>query len=46
MTVMARDRDYPDLLEDVRGRKVLVWTCNTCARMCNIGGKEAGERLA
>ncbi len=46
MTVMARDRDYVQLLEDVRGRRVLVWTCNTCARMCNIGGKEAGERLA
>lgn len=46
MTVMARDREYPQLLEEVRGRRVLVWTCNTCARMCNIGGKEAGDRLA
>ena len=46
MTVMARDREYGELLEDVRGRKVLVWTCNTCARLCNIGGREAGERLA
>lgn len=46
MTVMARDRDYAQLLEDVRGRRVLVWTCNTCARMCNIGGKDAGDRLA
>lgn len=45
MTVMARDRDYSDLLEDVRGRKVLVWTCNTCARLCNIGGQDAGDRL-
>ena len=46
MTVMARDRDYDALLGDVRGRRVLVWTCNTCARMCNIGGRDAGERLA
>ena len=46
MTVMARDREYDDLLNDVRGRRVLVWTCNTCARLCNIGGKDAGERLA
>ena len=46
MTVMARDREYDQLLEDVRGRKVLVWTCNTCARLCNIGGQEAGQRLA
>lgn len=46
MTIMARDRDYPELLEGVRGRRVLVWTCNTCARMCGIGGREAGERLA
>lgn len=46
MTVMARDREYDQLLEDVRGRKVLIWTCNTCARLCNIGGQEAGQRLA
>ena len=46
MTVMARDREYPQLLEDVRGRRVLVWTCNTCARLCNVGGREAGDRLA
>ena len=45
MTVMARDRGYDELLEDVRGRRVLVWTCNTCARLCNIGGREAGDRL-
>ena len=41
MTVMARDRGYDELLGDVRGRRVLVWTCNTCARLCNIGGREA-----
>ena len=46
MTVMARDRGYDELLGDVRGRRVLVWTCNTCARLCNIGGREAGDRLA
>jgi len=47
MLVFIRDRDYPELLRSVRGRKVAVWTCNTCARLCNgIGGTGAAERLA
>ncbi|MDO5862394.1 MAG: hypothetical protein Q4Q58_06355 [Thermoplasmata archaeon] len=47
MIIMARDRDYPDLLEGVRGGRVLVWTCNTCARLCRgLGGREAAEGLA
>ena len=31
----------------LRGKKVAIWTCNTCARLCNdIGGTESSERLA
>ena len=47
MMVMARDTDYPGLLEQVRGRRVLIWTCSTCARLCNgLGGQDAADRLA
>lgn len=47
MMVVARDRDYPELLEEVRGKRVLIWTCNTCARLCNgVGGSKAAESLA
>ena len=39
--------DYPDLLDALKGKRVAVWTCNTCARLCNnIGGTESSERLA
>ncbi len=43
---MARLDEYPELLEKVQGRTVLIWTCNTCARLCNVGGKEIAESLA
>lgn len=47
MLIFVRDRDYSGLLRAVQGKKVAVWTCNTCARLCNgIGGTEAAERLA
>ena len=39
--------DYTMLREILRGKKVAVWTCNTCARLCNgIGGEESAGRLA
>jgi hypothetical protein len=45
--MVARDRPYSELLEDLRGKKVIIWTCNTCARLCfNIGGSESAARLA
>lgn len=44
---MARDREYGDLLDSVSGKAAVVWTCNTCARLCRgMGGKEAAEALA
>ena len=47
MLMIARDRDYPELLEELRGKKVVIWTCNTCARLCNgMGGDEAAEKMA
>ena len=46
MLVMARDRDYGDLVAELRGRSVLVWTCDTCARFCGIGGWDRAEDIA
>jgi len=47
MLIVAKDRSYDDLLKDVAGKKVHIWTCNTCARLCyGLGGKDSAERLA
>lgn len=41
MMAVARDRTYADLLRDLRGRRVLIWTCGTCARLCGgLGGAD------
>ncbi len=45
--MVARDRPYSELKKDLEGKKVLIFTCKTCARLCNeIGGTESAERLA
>jgi hypothetical protein len=45
--MVARDRPYSELKDSLVGKKVVIWTCNTCARLCfNIGGTESAERLA
>jgi hypothetical protein len=45
--MVARDRPYPELRDSLKGKKVAIWTCNTCARLCfDIGGSDAAERLA
>lgn len=46
MMVMARDRDYPELVESLRGRRVLIWSCTTCARLCSVTGRDGAEGLA
>lgn len=47
MMVMRRNADYEDLLPELRGKKVAIWTCNTCARLCNgLGGQKSAEALA
>lgn len=44
--MIARDRPYSELRDSLKGKKVLIWTCNTCARLCyEIGGKDSAERL-
>ena len=45
--MVARDRPYSELRDSLKGKKVAIWTCNTCARLCfDIGGADAAERLA
>ena len=45
--MIARDRPYSELRDSLAGKKVAIWTCNTCARLCfDIGGAESAERLA
>ena len=47
MMIMRRSMEYPELRDRLRGKRVTIWTCNTCARLCNgIGGKDSAERLA
>ena len=46
MIMIARDRSYSELKEQLMGKKVVIWTCNTCARLCNgLGGDEAASNL-
>jgi hypothetical protein len=45
--MVVRDRPYSELRDSLAGRKVVIWTCNTCARLCyDIGGEAAALRLA
>ncbi len=46
MIIISKDRDYMDLLSDVSGKRVAIWTCETCARISGIGGSEMARRLA
>ena len=47
MMVVRRSMDYPQLRDMLRGKRVAIFTCNTCARLCNeVGGKDSAERLA
>ena len=46
MMVVVRGMDYDDVLDSLKGRKVALWTCNTCARLCGVGGSDALCRLA
>ena len=47
MLIVSRNVDYSGLLDMLKGKKVAIWTCNTCARLCNnIGGTESSARLA
>ena len=47
MMVVRRSMEYPELRDMLRGKRVSIFTCNTCARLCNgVGGKDSAERLA
>ena len=38
--------DYMDIVSRLRPYRVCIWTCDTCARLCNgIGGKAAAVKL-
>lgn len=45
MIMMVRDRGYSELRDSLEGFRVGVWTCNTCARLANVGGSDAAARL-
>ena len=46
MMIMRRSVDYAGLLGQLRGKRVAIWTCDTCARLCNgIGGKASATAL-
>lgn len=47
MLIITRSMDMEGLMENIKGRKVAIWTCRTCARLCDgLGGDEAAHRLA
>lgn len=47
MIIAGRNRDYKELSDSLRTKKVLVFTCNTCVRLCGgLGGREAADRLS
>ena len=47
MMIVRRAMEYSELRDMLRGKRVAVFTCNTCARLCNgVGGKDSAERLA
>ena len=47
MMIVARGMGYADIVDRLKGKKVALWTCNTCARMCRgIGGSDAAGRMA
>lgn len=48
MIVTLRTMDYDGLLASLpEDSRILIWSCNTCARMCGgLGGRESARALA
>ncbi len=46
MMVVVRSIDYRELLKTLRDRKVAIWSCGTCARICGISGEGPVSSLA
>ncbi len=45
--ISGRNRDYKELSESLRNKKVLLLTCNTCVRLCGeVGGRKSADRLS
>ena len=45
--MVVRDRTYSELKDSLIGKKVIIWTCGTCVKLCyEIGGNESAQRLA
>ena len=46
MMIMRRSVEYAELVEKLRPYKVCIWTCDTCARLCNgIGARVSATAL-
>ncbi len=47
MIIAGRNRDYKELSESLRNKKILLLTCNTCVRLCGeLGGKKSADKLS
>ena len=47
MIITGRNRDYKEVADSLKAKRVLLFTCNTCIRLCgNIGGRKAAEDLS
>lgn len=47
MIIAGRNRDYRELSESLRNKKILLLTCNTCVRLCGeLGGKKSADKLS
>jgi len=45
--MVVRDRTYSELKNSLIGKKVIIWTCGTCVKLCyEIGGSDSAQRLA
>ena len=44
--MILRGMGYGDVLNVVKGKNILVFTCNTCAKLCSVGGQDAADRLS
>ncbi len=47
MNIIVRNMGYGQLLSKLGNKRVLIWTCTTCARFCaNIGGTDSMQMLS
>ncbi|HII99997.1 MAG: hypothetical protein PWQ88_726 [Candidatus Methanomethylophilaceae archaeon] len=46
MMVVVRLYDYPELKDALKGKRVFLWSCGTCARICGVADRDSISRLA